>query len=69
VGTVDRAELMPRRLLTLTEDAEYLGLTDKALSNQVHRRQIPFVKVGRNLRFDLRQLDQFIDDHTIDEME
>jgi excisionase family DNA binding protein len=59
---------MPRRLLTAAEAAEYLGIEEGSLRHRAHRHQIPFVKVGRLLRFDLRQLDQYIDDHTTDEV-
>lgn len=55
-----------RRLLTAAEAAEYLGRTEGAVRQLVYRREIPFVKQGRVLRFDVRELDRWIDDHTVD---
>jgi excisionase family DNA binding protein len=60
---------MPRRLLTAAEAAEYLGLSEQSVRQRAYRRQLPFVRVGRNLRFDLRQLDQYIDENTVDEVD
>jgi len=48
---------MGKRYLTAQEAAEYCGLTRQAVYQRVHRRQIPFEKVGRLVRFDVRKLD------------
>ena len=50
-----------RRLLTVSEAAEYLAISVSTLYGWVWQRRIPFIKVGRAVRFDLAELDQFID--------
>lgn len=53
------------RLLTVREAAKYLGTTEKTLYTKVWRREIPFVKLGRSLRFDIRELDKLIEESTV----
>lgn len=56
-----------RRLLDAADAANYLGTTEIALRTKVQRREIPFVRVGkRSIRFDVRQLDRWIDEHTVE---
>lgn len=55
---------MARRLTDVAGIAEYLGLTEGAVRQLVQRRRIPFVRVGRLLRFDLRVIDQWIETNT-----
>lgn len=52
---------MPGRLLDTDAAAAYLGYTPKQLRSLVERRQVPFMKVGRALRFDIRRLDRWIE--------
>lgn len=49
------------RLLNVSEAAGLLGTTPKTLYSMVWRREIVFVKIGRSLRFDLRDLEQLIE--------
>lgn len=47
--------------LTSHEAVTYLRLpSNGALRNLVYRRKIPFVKLGRSLRFDREALDRFL---------
>jgi excisionase family DNA binding protein len=41
-----------KRLLTVRETAEYLGLKVETVYKKARLRELPFVKVGRALRFD-----------------
>ena len=57
-----------RRLLTETETADYFNLSRSTLRQQrlKNRRpsgipRVPFVRIGRNIRYDVRQLDEFIE--------
>lgn len=50
-----------RRLLNTKEAAEYLALTKAALYQLVHRKQVPVVRLGKALRFDLQALDAWIE--------
>lgn len=52
-----------KRLLTYVEAAERIGRTPHALRMLVQRREIPVIRHGRNVRFDIYDLDQWIDDH------
>lgn len=54
-----------RRLLTPAEAAEYIGRSEDGIRQMVHRRQIPHVKTGKLLRFDIRDLDMWINEHKV----
>ena len=58
-------EPLKRRLLTIDETSEYLGLAPTTLYKMAHQRRIPFVKVGRCLRFDSRLIDDWLAGHTV----
>lgn len=49
------------RLVTIREAARYLSVSVSTLYGWVWQRRIPFVKVGRALRFDLDDLKRFIE--------
>ena len=49
-------------MLNVREAAKFLGTTEKTLYSRVWKREIVFVKIGRSLRFDLRDLEQMIED-------
>ncbi len=56
-----------RRLLTETETADYLNLSRSTLRQQRMKVRppsgvplIPYVRFGRNVRYDVRQLDELI---------
>ena len=48
------------RLLTAAEAAAYLGRSERAVRQLIFKRQIPVVKIGRNVRIDRRDLDTLI---------
>ncbi|SLM49331.1 conserved protein of unknown function [Nitrospira japonica] len=56
-----------RRLLTISEASEYLGISKLTLYDWVCCRKISFVKVGRLLKFRQEHLDKWIDEHTINQ--
>ncbi|MDE3135745.1 MAG: helix-turn-helix domain-containing protein [Acidobacteriota bacterium] len=49
------------RLLTVQEAARYMAVSVSTLYGWVWQRRIPFVKMGRALRFDLDDLKKFIE--------
>jgi excisionase family DNA binding protein len=54
------------RLLTAAQAARYLGRkSPQSLYHLVARREIPYVKHGRNLRFDRLELDRWIQEDKI----
>lgn len=50
------------RLLNVREAARFLGTTPKTLYTLVWRREIVFVKLGRSVRFDLKDLEHMIEE-------
>ncbi len=58
--------IIGRRLLNVREAAEYLGLEVDTLYKKARLREVPCVKVGRALRFDVEALGRFIEQHTIE---
>jgi excisionase family DNA binding protein len=65
-ATVVLNELIGRRLLNVREAAQYLGLEVDTVYKKARLREVPCVKVGRALRFDLEALSRFIEQHTIE---
>jgi excisionase family DNA binding protein len=49
------------RLFTVNDAARYLAVSVSTLYGWVYQRRIPFVKVGRALRFEKAELDNFVD--------
>jgi excisionase family DNA binding protein len=58
--------LIGRRLLNVREAAQYLGIDVDTLYRKARLREVPCVKVGRALRFDVEALGRFIEQHTIE---
>lgn len=56
---------MTRRLLNIQEVADYTGLSPHTLYTMVSHRRIPFVKIGRLTKFDLRELDRWITSQSV----
>ena len=59
-------EIVGKRLLNVEEAAEYLGLEIDTVYKKSRLRELPSVKVGRALRFDVMALQRFIEEHTIE---
>ena len=53
-------------LLTISEAAEYLAVSASTLYGWVFQRRIPFVKVGRALRFVRADLEKYVESHRIE---
>jgi excisionase family DNA binding protein len=49
-----------QRLVNVHEAAKYLAVSVSTLYGWAWQRKLPFVKVGRALRFDLADLEKFI---------
>ena len=62
-------EKVGRRLLNVREAAQYLGLQDDTVYRKARLRELPSVKVGRALRFDVVALERYIEQHTIKNLE
>lgn len=49
------------RLMSIEEAADYLGVKKSTLYSWVFYRKIPYLKIGRLLKFDLKELQEWID--------
>jgi excisionase family DNA binding protein len=54
-----------KRLLNVREAARYLGLEVDTIYKKARLRELPSVKVGRALRFDVSALDRYIEQHAV----
>jgi excisionase family DNA binding protein len=64
-GVVDRlgSSSGGPRLLNVEGAAAYLSMTEDALRHKVANRKIPAVRADRHLRFDVRDLDAWIEEN------
>ena len=58
-------EIVGKRLLNVKEAAQYLGLEVDTIYKKSRLRELPSVKVGRALRFDVVALNAYVEQHTI----
>jgi len=62
----DRRAIAPhQRLLDVCQAAEFLAVTVSTLYGWVWQRKISFVKLGRALRFDIADLERFVDQNRV----
>lgn len=52
---------MKKRLLNIDELTDYTGLSKNTLYTWVCQRRIPFLKIGRLVKFDLSDVDLWLD--------
>ena len=55
-----------KQLLNVKETAVLLGLKVGTVYKKARLRELPCVKVGRSLRFDVEALQRFIEQHTFE---
>jgi excisionase family DNA binding protein len=55
----------PTQLVNVNEAAQFLAVSPSTLYGWVWQRRIPFVKVGRAVRFDMADLERFISQNRI----
>ena len=53
-----------RPLLSIPELCNRLGATERHIRSLVFKRQIPYLKVGKLVRFDPDAIDGWLDDHS-----
>ena len=54
-----------KKLLTVKETAEILGLEISTIYDWVHYKKIAYIKIGRLLKFDPLVVEEFIKSHTV----
>lgn len=57
---------MQKRLITVQEASEYLGITVSTLYHWVNQKKIEYIKIGRLVKFDIRTIDRFIDNNRVE---
>jgi excisionase family DNA binding protein len=57
---------MQKRLLTIKETSEYLGISVNTLYSWVSQKKIDYVKIGRLTKFDLKVIDKFIENNSVE---
>ena len=62
-------EIVGKRLLNVREAAQYLGLQADTVYKKARLRELPSVKVGRALRFDVVALSRYVEQHTIETLD
>ncbi len=61
--------MVENKLIGITEMAEYLGIRVSTLYSWVSQKRIPYIKLGRLVRFDLRKIDKWLEDKAVKERE
>ena len=65
----DHVDVEPSvRLLDVAEAAARLGVTVRFVRRLVAERRIPYVKVGKFVRFDPADVERWIDEHRIGQL-
>jgi excisionase family DNA binding protein len=59
------ASTICRRLVSIQDAATYTGLSVHTLYTMVSQRRVPYVKVGRLVKFDLEMMDKWIKQQTV----
>ena len=57
---------MEKRLLNKSELAQYLGIKEGTVSVWVCHKKIPYVKVGRLVKFDLKKIEQWLEENSVE---
>jgi len=55
-----------QRFMDVHDTARYLGMSEDALRYKLEARRLPFVKIGKTIRFDRTKLDAFLEQNTIE---
>lgn len=59
---------MERRYVGVAELAKYIGIAEGTIRVWTCYRRIPFLKIGRCLKFDLREIETWLKDKRREEM-
>lgn len=59
--------MMNARLLGIEEMARFLGISQSTLYAWVNQRRIPHIKVGRLVKFDPKEIEGWLKEHSVEE--
>jgi len=57
---------MNKKLININELSELTGLSVNTLYSWVSQRRIPYVKIGRLTKFDLKKIDDWIEKMSVE---
>ena len=57
-----------KRYLGIDEFSKYMGVTKGTLYVWVCRRKIPYLKVGKLVKFDIRRIDSWLKERQVNEI-
>ena len=57
---------MERRFLGINDFSQYLGVAKGTLYVWVCHKKIPYTKVGRLIRFDLRKIEKWLEENSVE---
>jgi len=57
--------MLQKRFIGIKECAEYLGITVSTLYVWVCHKKIPYVKIGRLVKFDLQKIEHWIKEREV----
>ena len=60
--------LTPGALLNRKQIANFIGVSERTISNMVRERRIPVIKLGRSVRFDPIRVRKALDKYEIQEL-
>ena len=66
---LDNKHLPPSLLMDIHAVAEKLGVSVNTVYAWIHQRRIPFIKVGRLVKFDERDIDKWIGEQKVEVFE
>jgi excisionase family DNA binding protein len=58
-----------KKYLTVRELSEYLGIPKHTIYSWTSMKRIPYVKIGRLLRFDKNKIDSWLKERSIEPLE
>ena len=53
------------KLVTVEELSRELAISEGSIYNMVHKQQIPFIKIGKRVRFDLEEIDKWLNKNSV----
>lgn len=66
VGVISESKTLEKRYLGIKQLAGYLGIKEGTVYVWVSHRKIPYVKVGRLVKFDLRKIEKWLENSSIE---